>query len=193
MAKKRSIEKWNNIFLINQKIFESISELSQLGDDNLIKDTCVAHRNAVVFDNVTSDTIFELPYYIPENPGDINLTLKLINRKIKDKKMVKDHLIGMSNIVLYIHKNKINERWQNVDDFMTTLKALQVLLPIPKWLNNKGTFKSWQFDIQNIDNCIKWNEKLKREGITHLNCADGTISHVDDVWNSWYDHFKKYL
>jgi hypothetical protein len=193
MAKKRSIKKWNNTFLINQKTFESISSLSERGDDNLVKEACVAYRNPVVFDNQVSATVFELPYYIPENPGDINLTLKLINRKIKDKKMVKDHLIGMSNIVLYIHKNKINERWQNADDFMTTLKALQVLLPIPKWLNNKATYKSWQFDIQNIDNCIKWNEKLKREGITHLNCLDGTISHVDDVWNSWYDHFKKYL
>lgn len=178
MAKKRSIEKWNNIFLINQKIFESISELSNLGDDNLVKDACVAYRNPVVFDNDVSDAVFKLPFYIKGSTGE---------------EMVNDHLIGMSNIVLYIHKNKINERWENVDDFMTTLKALQVLLSMPKWLNNKGTFKSWQFDIQNIDNCINWNEKLKREGITHLNCVDGTISHVDDVWNSWYDHFKKYL
>jgi len=35
MAKKRSVEKWNNQFLINQKIFESISDLSNLGDDKL--------------------------------------------------------------------------------------------------------------------------------------------------------------
>jgi hypothetical protein len=178
MAKKRSIEKWNNQFLINQKIFESISELSNLGDDNLVQDACVAHRNPVVFDNQVSDAVFELPYYIEGNAGDA---------------MTKDHLIGMSNIVLYIHKNKINERWKSVDDFVNTLKALQVLLPIPKWLNDKGTFKSWQFDIQNIDNCIKWNDKLKREGITHLKCVDGTFSEVDDVWESWYNHFKKYL
>jgi len=193
MAKKRSIERWNNQFLINQKIFESIAELSELGDDNLIKETCVAFRNPVVFDNQVSNAVFELPHYIPANPGDI-LTLSELKKILKKGEiMVKDHLLGMSNIVLYIHKNKINERWQNVDDFITTLKALQVLLPIPKWLNNKGTYKSWQFDIQNIDDCIKWNDKLKREGITHLNCIDGTISHVDDVWNSWYNQFKNYL
>ena len=122
MAKKRSIEKWNNIFLINQKIFESISELSNLGDDNLVKDACVAYRNPVVFDNDVSDAVFKLPFYIKGSTGE---------------EMVNDHLIGMSNIVLYIHKNKINERWKNVDDFMTTLKALQVLLSMTKWLNNK--------------------------------------------------------
>jgi hypothetical protein len=102
MAKKRSIEKWNNIFLINQKIFESISELSNLGDDSLVKDACVAYRNPVVFDNQVSDAVFELPYYIEGN----------------GEAMTQDHLIGMSNIVLYIHKNKINERWKSVDDLL---------------------------------------------------------------------------
>ena len=178
MAKKRSIEKWNNQFLINQKIFESISDLSNLGDDKLVQDACIAYRNPVVFDNQVSDAIFELPYYIEGNDGD---------------SMTKDHLIGMSNIVLYIHKNKINDRWKNVDDFVNTLRALQVLLPMPKWLNDKGTFKSWQFDIQNIDQCINWNDKLIREGITQLNCIDGTIANVNDVWTDWYNKFKDYL
>jgi hypothetical protein len=94
---------------------------------------------------------------------------------------------------LYIHKNKINERWQNVDDFVNTLRALQVLLQMPKCLNDKGSFKSWQFDIQNIDDCIKWNDKLKREGITQLKGINGTVESVDDVWNTWYNQFKNYL
>lgn len=178
MAKKRSTEKWNNQFLINQKIFESISDLSNLGDDKLVQDACIAYRNPVVFDNQVSDAVFELPYYIEGNDGEA---------------MTKDHLIGMSNIVLYIHKNKINERWQNVDDFVNTLRSLQVLLPMPKWLNDKGSFKSWQFDIQNIDDCIKWNDKLKKEGITQLKGINGTVESVDDVWNNWYNQFKNYL
>jgi len=178
MAKKRSVEKWNNQFLINQKIFESISDLSNLGDDKLVQDACIAYRNPVVFDNQVSDAIFELPYFIPGNEGD---------------SMTKDHLIGMSNIVLYIHKNKINERWQNVDDFVNTLRALQVLLPMPKWLNDKGSFKSWQFNINEIDNCIKWNDKLKKEGINKLKCIDGSVANVDDVWDYWYSQFKYYL
>ena len=114
MAKKRSVEKWNNQFLINQKIFESISDLSNLGDDKLVQDACIAYRNPVVFDNQVSDAVFELPYFIPGN---------------EDDSMTKDHLIGMSNIVLYIHKNKINERWQNVDDFVN-LKSNAVKKPI---------------------------------------------------------------
>ena len=59
MAKKRSIEKWNNQFLINQKIFESISDLSNLGDDKLVQDACIAYRNPVVFDNQVPPNRYE--------------------------------------------------------------------------------------------------------------------------------------
>jgi len=89
---RRSSEKWENQFKISQKIFESISELGQLNNNQLIRDACVAFRNPVVFDNRVSEVKQVLPYYIPGNPGD---------------DMVEDHLIGMSNIVLYIFKNKI--------------------------------------------------------------------------------------
>jgi hypothetical protein len=178
MSKKRSPTKWMNQFLINKKIFESISELSLLNDDNLIQDACVAYRNPVVFDNQVSDAIYELPFYVVGNVGD---------------DMVKDHLIGMSNIVLYIFKNKIYEKWSDVNDFINTQRALQVLLPIPKWLNNKKSYKSWQFDIDNINSCIFWNEKLKNEGIFQIKHLDGTTHDVDSVWNEWYQQFKKYL
>jgi hypothetical protein len=178
MAKKRSIEKWTNQFLISQKIFESISDLGKIGGDSLIRDACVAYRNPVVFDNQVSDATFDLPYYIDGSPGE---------------SMTKDHLIGTSNIVLYIHKNKINEKWKNIDDFVNTLRALQVLLLMPKSLNDKGSFKSWQFELHNIDGCIKWNDKLKNEGVFYLKSNSNDLIHVDEVWDIWYNKFKNYL
>ena len=107
--------------------------------------------------------------------------------------MTKDHLVGMSNIVLYIYKNKIYERWNSVSDFISTLKALQVLLPLPKSLNDKGTFKSWQFDITNINECIKWYRKLQNENILFLNDKNGNLVSVMDVYNEWYQNNKSYL
>lgn len=177
-AGRRSSEKWENQFKISQKIFESISELSQLNSNGLIRDACVAFRNPVVFDNQVSDAVFELPYYIPGNGIE---------------PMTKDHLVGMSNIVLYIYVNKIYQRWNNSDDFINTLKALQVLLRLPKSLNDRGTYKSWQFDIHNINDCIKWNEKLKNEGITHVSDKNNQQVLVDDVWNEWYQNNKSFL
>lgn len=49
---KRTIEKWNNQFLIVQKTFESISELYEIGGEKLVTEACVDYRNPVVFDNV---------------------------------------------------------------------------------------------------------------------------------------------
>ena len=164
---RRSSEKWENQFKISQKIFESISELGQLNNNQLIRDACVAFRNPVVFDNQVSDAVFELPYHIPGNTGNT---------------ITKDHLVGMSNIVLYIYVNKIHQRWSCVEDFISTLKALQVLLPLPKSLNDSGSFKSWQFDIHNINDCIEWNKKLKNEGITHVFDKNNQQVLVDDVW-----------
>jgi hypothetical protein len=183
MAKKRSDSKWENQFKISQKIFELISELGTynngpLNDNELIRDACVAFRNPVVFDNQVSDAVFELPYHIPGNDVE---------------SMTKDHLVGMSNIVLYIYVNKIYQRWNNSNDFINTLKALQVLLPLPKSLNDRGSFKSWQFDISNINDCIQWNKKLKNEGITHVFDKDNQQVLVDDVWNDWYENNKSFL
>lgn len=175
---RRTTEKWENQFKISQKIFESISELGQLNDDELIRDACVAFRNPVVFDNQVSDAVFELPYFIPGKEGET---------------ITKDHLVGMSNIVLYIYENKIHQRWNTVDDFICTLKALQVLLPLPKTLNDSGTFKSWQFDRKNINDCIYWNKKLKNEGITHVFDDNHNQVSVDDVWTDWYENNKSFL
>ena len=175
---RRTTEKWENQFKISQKIFESISELGQLNDNELIRDACVAFRNPVVFDNQVSDAVFELPYHIPGDERD---------------SITKDHLVGMSNIVLYIYVNKIHQRWNNSEDFISTLKALQVLLPLPKSLNDRGSFKSWQFDITNINDCIQWNKKLKNEGITHVFDKENQQVPVDDVWNDWYENNKSFL
>jgi hypothetical protein len=179
MSKKRSLEKWNNQFLIVQKTFESISELYEIGGEKLVTEACVAYRNPVVFDNQVSDAVFELPFCIPGYGGE---------------KMTHDHLIGMSNIVLYIHKRGINKTWNSSNDFIQTLKALQVLLLMPKSLNDKGSFKDWQFDYSNIEDCIYWNKKLKREGITTLTAENGQFeASVDDVWSEWYNQFKNSL
>jgi hypothetical protein len=175
---RRTNEKWENQFKISQKIFESISELGQLNDNELIRDACVAFRNPVVFDNQVSDAVFELPYHIPGDERD---------------SITKDHLVGMSNIVLYIYVNKIHQRWNNSEDFISTLKALQVLLPLPKSLNDRGSFKSWQFDITNINDCIQWNKKLKNEGITHVYNKNNQQVLVDDVWTEWYENNKSFL
>lgn len=179
MAKKRSDSKWNNQFLISKKIFESLSALGQLNDSVLIKDACVAFRNPVVFDNQVSDAIHVLNYSIEsDDKGAIT----------------KDHLIGTSNIVLYIYKNKLHEKWNTVEDFKNTIRALQVLLTVPKKLNDKGSFKNgWQFDLDTIDSCINWNIKLKREGITHLVNKGGSLVSVDSVWSEWHTQYKNYL
>jgi len=141
--RKRSKEKWNSQFLIVQKTFESISELYKIGGQKLVSEACVSFRNPVVFDNQVSDAVFELPFFVPGRDGD---------------KMTHDHLIGMSNIVLYIHKRGLNRTWNSSEDFIQSLKALQVLLWMPKSLNDKGTFKNWQFDYSNIEDCIFWNK-----------------------------------
>lgn len=174
-SRRRSQQKWENQLKISKKIFESISEIAKSNDYELIRDACVAFRNPVVFDNQVSEAFYELPYYIP---GD---------------KMVSDHLVGMSNIVLYIYKNKIFERWNTTDEFIKTLRALQVLLPIPKSLNDKGSFKSWQFDMNNINECIKWYKKLQNENIKFLNRIDGELVPVMEVYNDWYENNKNYL
>ena len=89
--------------------------------------------------------------------------------------------------------NKIHKRWNNSEDFIRTLKALQVLLPLPKSLNDSGSFKSWQFDITNINDCIQWNKKLKNEGITHVYNKNNQQVLVDDVWAEWYENNKSFL
>jgi hypothetical protein len=187
-GRKRSPKKWENHFKIAKKIFEGISDLD-CGDDSLFKDVCISYRNPIVFDNNVSEASFLLPYHIPPC---IEESMSY-EEKDKRKKITKDHLIGMSNIVLYIYENKLYEKWDNVNDFINTLKSLQVLIKIPKTINDSKSFKSWQFDRNNINDCIYWNKKLKNENINYVLDKDNNQISVDDVWNEWYEKFKKYL
>lgn len=175
---KRSDEKWNSQFLIANKIFESMSELYEIGGEKLLMDASVSFRNPIVFDNETSDASFKLPFYIEGH----------------NEKMTHDHLVGMSNIVLYIYKKELYKKWNEYQDFINTLKSLQVLLLMPKSLNDKKSFKNWQFNYSNIDECIYWNKKLKREGIFSLTAQNQEFeASVDDVWEEWYNQFNIFL
>jgi hypothetical protein len=71
-----------------------------------------------------------------------------------------------------------------------TLKSLQILLTIPQKLNTSKDFKSWQFNLNTVDNCIYWNNKLKKNGINYLTSEDGSNISVDEIWNDWYNTNK---
>ncbi len=65
---------------------------------------------------------------------------------------------------------------------------------MPKTLNDKGSYKNgWQFDVTNINECIKWDVKLKREDINHLIDESGNQISVEDVWNEWYEQYSDFL
>lgn len=191
-SRSRTTQKWQNMYKISKKCFESISELGSTNDLDLIRDACVSFRNPVVFDNNVGSARSKLPYFIPGHSDVVYKKNKGYSNESKEE-ITEDHLVGMSNIVLYIYINKIHERWNCSDDFIATLRSLQVLLPIPKSLNNKGSFKSWQFDVQSINECVKWYKKLQNEGITHLCSLSGELVPVMDVYTEWYESNKSFL
>jgi hypothetical protein len=106
-----------------------------------------------------------------------------------------DHLIGISNIVLYIYKRKLHNKWNNVEDFKKTLKALNVLLPIEKSLNNSKVFKhQWSFSYDDIESCIMWDKKLESVGITELICDETNEKvSVTKIRETWYKENEEYL
>jgi hypothetical protein len=149
------------------------------GGDSDILETCATMlRNPVIFDNNLKEVKTKLPYHIEGMNSE-----------------TEDHLIGMSNIVLYIYKKGIHKKWGTVDDFKRTLKALNVLLPVEKSLNDSGDFKyGWIFSYDNIDDCINWDKKLESVGIKSLVC-DKTLTKVDVkiVKESWFEEYKDLL
>ena len=177
----RSEEKWNHQFIIAKTLLESMEKFED--DDDLIRSFCVGLRNPIVFDNQVAEAHHYLPYQLEECIDPDNVVGPLTG----------DHLIGISNIVLYIFKNKTYKKWETVEDFKMTLKAFQVLLTIPKSLNDKGSYKAWQFDVQNINDCIHWYKKLQNEGITHLHSQSGKLVPVMDVYTEWYENNKSFL
>ena len=171
---KKTEKIWEEKYIIAKTLFESMEV--HIGNDQLIKRFCGTLRNPIIFDNKANN--HKIPYILQKITTDTT----------------DDHLIGMSNAVLYIFKNKIYKRWKSADDFRTTIRALQPLLKISKELNNSETYKKgWQFDGTNINECIKWNNKLKKVSINHLIDINGVQTPVDDVWNEWYVQYSNFL
>lgn len=172
----RSDEKWEAQFKIALDLFY----LSEKYKDNkyLLQEFAKAIRNPIVFDNQVKDTNYLLDYTIP-NPDN--------------EKTTPDHLIGMSNIVLYIIKSKLYKKWKTPDDFKKTLRALQVTITCPKSLNNSKKFKDWVFKFENIETSINWSTKLRKNDIHFLLDKNGNQIDVDIAWSQWFFNNKSYL
>jgi hypothetical protein len=96
---------------------------------------------------------------------------------------------------LYIYKKKLHKKWNSVEDFKKTLKALNVLLPIEKVLNNSKVFKNeWKFNYDTIESCLHWDYKLVSVGVTELVCnkTNEKVS-VTKIREMWYEENKEYL
>jgi hypothetical protein len=94
-----------------------------------------------------------------------------------------------------MYKKKLHNKWNSVEDFKKTLKALNVLLPIEKSLNNTKVFKhEWSFTYDNIESCINWDKKLESVGITELICNETNKKvSVSKIREDWYESNKQYL
>lgn len=176
----RSKKTWEYRYQCVKRLMSVMDTLSEDFKNNTeILETCATMlRNPIIFDNNVKEVKTELPYHI-ENM----------------EKETEDHLIGISNIVLYIYKKGIHKKWDSVEDFKKTLKALNVLLPIEKVLNNSKVFKcEWKFSYDNIDSCLEWDKKLESVGVTELLCnkTNEKVS-VTKIRETWYEENKKYL
>ena len=176
----RTEKEWENKFECVKRFMSVMDSLSDdYGKDSDIVVTCATMlRNPIVFDNNLKEVKNNLPYHIENMECE-----------------TEDHLIGISNIVLYIHKNGIHKKWVTVDDFKKTLKALNILLPVTKSLNSCGVFKNgWKFEYDTIEDCIDWDVKLVSVGITSLICNETNKKHsVKEVRDKWYNQNKKFL
>ena len=176
----RTKEEWENRYECVKRLMSVMDTLSIdfEGDTKKLQTCATMLRNPIIFDNNVKVVKTRLPYSI-EN----------MNQETED------HLIGISNIVLYMYKRRLHNKWNNVEDFKKTLKALNVLLPIEKSLNNTKVFKhEWSFNYDNIESCINWNKKLESVGITDLIC-DKTKQKVSvcKIREEWYESNKEYL
>ena len=175
----RTKEEWENRFQCVKRLMSVMDSIAEDFEGDKVLETCATMlRNPIIFDNNVKEVKTKLPFHV-ENMGN----------------ETEDHLIGMSNIVLYIHKRGIHKKWDSVDDFKKTLTALNVLLPIEKQLNNSKTFKhEWNFNYENIESCIEWDKKLESVGIKELIC-DVTKEKipVSKIKETWYEKNKQYL
>jgi hypothetical protein len=176
MANKRDDNKWELNFKGAKLLMGTLDKCDSIAE---VENLSTLLRNPIIFDNNVVDVKTLIPYSIPKD-------------FLVDSKSTEDHLVGTSNMVLYIYTNKLHKSWKSVADFKSTIKSLNVLMRIPKKLNDMGKFKTgWLFSSHNINECVRWDNKLKSVGITHLICntTDNLIS-VDDVWSEWYNDFR---
>lgn len=173
---KRSMKKWEIQFNCVKLMMNAMDTLTNKDE---IKAYSVMMRNPLVFDNNVSSVRNRIEYTVNKLDG----------------KLTDDHLIGMSNIVLYIYEKGLHRKWVTVNDFINTLKALNTVIRVTKTMNNSKVFKhGWQFTSENIEDCIKWNNKLKSVGVNELVCnKTGVVKSVDVVWDEWYEVNKPYL
>jgi len=176
----RTKEEWENRYQCVRRLMSVMDSLNEdFNDNHQILETCATMlRNPIIFDNNVKEVKSRLPFHV-ENMD----------------KETDDHLIGMSNIVLYIHKKGLHKKWKSVEDFKKTLKALNVLLQIEKKLNNSKKFKhDWNFNYDNIESCIEWDKKLESVGIKELVCdtTKEKIS-VKKIKELWFEENKNYL
>ena len=176
----RTKQEWEKRYQCVKRLMSVMDTLSEDFENNTeILETCATMlRNPIIFDNNVKEVKTQLPYYI-ENM----------------KNETEDHLIGISNIVLYIYKKKLHKKWNSVEDFKKTLKALNVLLPIEKVLNNSKVFKhGWKFTYDTIESCLYWDKKLESVGITELICNKTNVKvSVTKIKEMWYEENKEYL
>jgi hypothetical protein len=176
---KRTEKEWSNRFIITKNLMEGMNNIWDIHkDEDMIKSYSTMLRNPIIFDNNVKDVKYILPYHIEGVEGGIE-----------------DHLVGMSNIVLFIFKKELHKKWNTLDDFKNTLKALNVLLKVPKKLNDSGSYKfGWHFDIDSVEECLNWDKKLKLSGIDYL-ISNDTKEKVDvsQIRNDWFNEYKDIL
>lgn len=186
----RSEKKWLSNYIIGVDLLKLADKyinsqeyyLEKFGLDYkyLLEQLAKLLRNPITFDNNTKDSSTILKYKIPN---------------INNEEMTLDHLIGMSNIVLYIIKNKLYDKWESVYDFKNTLNTLQTLIWCPKSYNNDKNFKKkWLKNYDDVEMCIQWNKKLIEYGINELeNIETGELVSVEIIWSDWFTENKVYL
>jgi hypothetical protein len=154
------------------KNFFRILKNKDIEHSNLFHMCIVSLRNPIVFDNDIVDLKTTIPFIIDfDNNG----------------KKTQDHLLGSSNIVAFLFKYDILEKCDEIG-FADIFKLLNVQITIPKSLNDKKTFKDWTFN-----DCLKWNEKLKKEGFIIAKNKKGDEIKIDDIHIEWYKNLLETL
>ena len=100
MPRKRSEHKWKINFNIILGLFKELERLEKISIEHL-ESACIMYRNPIVFDNNTKSSHQIIGNIVSQ-----------------ETKYTNDHLIGMTNIVLYMYKNKIYKKWKTHIDFI---------------------------------------------------------------------------